>query len=302
RIESNFDIHNQTQDDDFDSSSDTSSDDFDDDGIEEVLEDLKTDAKCLMDLDPFFKNPLPDFIPRKRDIAPKAFEWAPQKAYCERIQQRFPQASDALVSILAEANWVRYQRLQSQRDSVNRTTHPGQRHEDSTTLAASKFHDSGIGTSLPTNNSYAETIMTYTAGLDGQSTRIPPLPERAKRGETFDCVACGRPTRVTNRAAWKSHLMADLKPYVCFEAKCHRFGFNNRGDWISHLELDHHYGTGKESVSCPLCGEQIDHGKVAITSHIAHHLEEISLSALPAGTDENDDGVRTPSSASPSTI
>lgn len=74
-----------------------------------------------------------------------------------------------------------------------------------TIIADSKFHDSGVGTSLgaslaPTV-SYAETTMSYNH--DGQSVRIPPLSKEAKSGLPFTCVACGRTVVITNNSGWK---------------------------------------------------------------------------------------------------
>jgi hypothetical protein len=42
---------------------------------------------------------------------------------------------------------------------------------------------------------------------------------------------------------------------------------------------------GWEQIKCPLCGDEAGPGKIAITTHLGRHLEEISLSALPAALD-----------------
>ncbi|KAK0644629.1 hypothetical protein B0T16DRAFT_460662 [Cercophora newfieldiana] len=286
--EASYAIHSTDRVSDSSWSSDGSYDDFETDSLKEVLEDLKIDAQCLMDLDPLFMNPALD-LPVAKQTAAQTVDWAPEKAYCEKVRQRFPRASELLVSQLGEANWARYLRLQSQRNTTEEPAQHGDQELESGTIAASKFHDSGIGTSLPAESSYAETVMTYTAWAGGSKIRIPPLPEAAKRGDPFDCVACGRSIRAKNSSAWKSHLMSDLKPYVCLEANCYQLGFDTRKDWVSHLALDHQYPRTSESVTCPLCREQLHDGRLAITSHLARHLEEISLSALPINLDEADE-------------
>ncbi len=44
-------------------------------------------------------------------------------------------------------------------------------------------------------------------------------------------------------------------------------------------------GPDWKSINCVLCSEVTGPGKRAITRHLATHLEEISLSALPSGVD-----------------
>lgn len=259
---------------------------FEDDNLKEVLEDLKVDAQCLMDLDPLFKNPALDLSLTKQKVV-ETIEWAPEKVYCEKVQQRFPQASSSLVLRLGEANWACYLRLQNQRNARDEPTESASQNVDTGTIAGSKFHDSGIGTSLPTATSYAETVMTYTAETDGQKIRIPPLPEDAKRGESFECIACARFIRVRSTRSWKSHLMSDLKPYICLEEGCTQVRFDTREDWVSHLHLDHGYSSGSDSMPCPLCCEQLRH--LTIVFHLGRHLEEISLSVLPVNADEGED-------------
>ncbi|KAK3390130.1 hypothetical protein B0H63DRAFT_107437 [Podospora didyma] len=274
------------------------------DSVAEVAEDLKTDAQCLMELDPLFRNPVLDLSSLKQKRPLHLIEWAPEKAYCDKVQQRFPRAEGSLVERLGEANWVRYLRCQEQRNSTDtqlRDREVVARQDDEQTVAASsKYHDSGLGTSLPTASSYAETIMTYGGG-DGQKIRIPPLSAESKGGKPFPCVACGKTVRIMNNSAWKRHLYLDLQPYLCLETNCFQLAFNNRKDWISHLGLDHRYEPVWDAITCPLCFEDTERGKIAITTHLARHLEEISLSALPANPDDDEcDDVSEASAASTS--
>jgi hypothetical protein len=273
--------------------SDTSSDGFSDaapdDSMAEVAEDLKTDAQCLMELDPLFRDPVLDLASHKQEHHLEAIDWAPEKAYCDKVQQRFPKAETPLVERLGEANWVRYLRCQEIRNRIETDTRTD-KGDGGTVAASSKYHDSGLGTSLPTSaaSSYAETVMIYGAG-DGQNIRIPPLSDEAKKGNPFPCLACGRSVRITNNSTWKRHLYVDLEPYLCLELQCSQQSFSSRNDWISHLALDHRYQPAWDAVTCPLCFVTTEKGKLAVTTHLAQHLEEISLSALPAYPDEGED-------------
>ncbi|KAK3369286.1 hypothetical protein B0T24DRAFT_358697 [Lasiosphaeria ovina] len=289
------------------SDSDVSSDALSDleleDSIAEVAEDLKTDAQCLMDLDPLFRNPVLDVSTQKEDKALQILEWAPEKAYVDKIQQRFPQADGSLVEMLGRANWSRYLRCQEQRNGTGEE----EEEEDEAeviynrapaavrasvelhgTIVSSKYHDSGLGTSLPTASVYAETVMTYSGPGEGQKIRIPPLPDEARRGKPFACVACGKTVHISNNRKWKQHLYVDLRPDLCLEDGCLGFSFAHRADWISHLALDHQYEPDWVAITCPLCLERTEPGRLAVTSHLARHLEEISLSALPPSPDDDE--------------
>lgn len=285
-------IHNECDD-----CSETSSDGFSDagpdDSIAEVAEDLRTDAQCLMDLDPLFRDPVLDLASHKQKQHLEAIDWTPETIFCDKVQQRFPKATTTLVERLGKANWARFLRCQEQRHStetasLTQTNAAVDKGEEGTVAASSKYHDSGLGTSLPTASSYAETVMTYGAG-SGQKVRIPPLSDEAKQGTPFPCLACGRSVRITNNSSWKLHLYQDLKPYLCLEPQCAELGFSTRVDWVAHLALDHGYHPFWDAIACPLCFETTERGNQAVTTHLARHLEEISLSALPAYPDEDDD-------------
>ncbi|KAF5560729.1 ankyrin repeat [Fusarium phyllophilum] len=282
--EASYLIHDGT-----DSSSDSSSDvslDSHQDNMSEINQDLRTDVECLVELDPLIRNLVPDLSSQKQKHL-ETSEWAPQQAFCDKVEQRFPRADKSLILRLGEANWLRYricQELRIAEEEFAEELQPDSK-EDHKTVAGSRFRDSGLGTSLPTMSSYAETVMTYS-GSDGQKTHIPRLSEEAKQGKSFPCVACGGTVKVTTNAAWKGHLYSDLQPYLCLETECDMSSFRSRSYWVSHLALEH-YEPDWKSITCPLCFEIVEQGKVNITRHLANHLEEISLSALPSNPDED---------------
>ncbi|KAI1851129.1 hypothetical protein JX266_003794 [Neoarthrinium moseri] len=274
------------EDEDGDSSSSDDGSNLGDDSIREILEDLHTDTICLIELEPLLKNPVLDFIREPDNLATDGVTtpWLPHKAFCDRIESRFPQASPSLITRLGKANYERYIRCQQQRDAQLNNNVSILPVASGGTIDGSEFNDSGIGSSLPTTSSYAETVMSYGDGKD-RSTRIPPLPTEGRKGKPFECIACGRSVRIMNNSAWKSHLYGDLQPWVCLDASCVRgeTAYGNRNDWISHLALDHGLGPAWESLGCTLCHAVIEPGKISITKHLSGHLEEISLGALPSG-------------------
>lgn len=272
-----------------DSSSDAASD-FSNDDIHEIAEDLKTDTLVLSSLDPLLKYPI--FDTQDEDVANSHITliWSPEKLFSDKIENRFPSAATPLASHLGRANYERYLRCQATRDAQGREE-PGPlvnqevQEYAGTIIANSKFHDSGVGTSLGASLaltvSYAETTMSYSH--DGQSVRIPPLSREAKSGLPFSCIACGRTVVITNNSGWKRHIYLDLQPYMCLDMSCPYSSttFQSREKWIAHLALDHEMEPQWNSAQCALCKEQTGSGKRAVTMHLSRHLEEISLSALP---------------------
>lgn len=88
----------------------------------------------------------------------------------------------------------------------------------------------------------------------------------------------------------RHHVSLDLQPYTCLDATCKGSitPFATRTEWSTHLALDHAMSPEWKSIKCPLCAENTRNGCIAITNHLAKHLEEISLSAVPIGVGSDD--------------
>ena len=176
------------------------------DSIDEILEDIRTDIECLMDLDPLLKTPIDDL--ENDGARPSSLlESQPAQFYASLIHARFPQAKFDLVDKLGKANWDRFKRLEAQRSSLiaNDESCLFSEHECTETVAdSSKFQDSGLGASVPATTVYAATVASWASTTaDGGCPRIPPLSEDAKRGNPFTCDACGRNIRVLETKMWK---------------------------------------------------------------------------------------------------
>ncbi|KAF9871367.1 hypothetical protein CkaCkLH20_11014 [Colletotrichum karsti] len=264
---------------------------------------MRTDIECLIDLDSVIKCPFVDARKAKRIEfqADEPKSWTPFRLYSDRIGHRFPGARLELVQRLAEANWSRFQRIQSDKEkNISESRKTGIEMEEGVafendavpaTEKGSSFHDSGLGTSLATGSAYAETTMSYRQESIDHSIKIPPLTPEAKRGKPFECLACGKQVKIANNSLWKKHLFNDLKPWICHDVSC-RYGtepFESREDWIQHLALEHELAGQWHSIECPLCLDSTGHGKVRILKHLSSHFEEISLSSLPAGVESDCD-------------
>lgn len=175
----------------------------------EIADDLRTDIECLMDLEPLIKTPFIQPQNRKRvtDVMPRPESWTPEKMYSDRIGHRFPKAQLDLVARLARANWDRFLRIQLEKERIVAAEREVGARPAATVVSSSEqasfFHDAGLGTSVATGSSYAETTMSYQQENNNSSVKIPPLPVDAKKGVPFNCLSCGRDVRITNNSDWK---------------------------------------------------------------------------------------------------
>lgn len=62
--------------------------------------------------------------------------------------------------------------------------------------------------------------------------------------------------------------------------------FPDKNSWKHHLDLEHEFADLSKSFACPLCQEELNGGKLA---HMARHLEELSLTILPANVESDED-------------
>lgn len=103
----------------------------------------------------------------------------------------------------------RYQRIRDEReanihaqehDHVHQVPQPAVK----SIIADSEFLDSGLGISLPAPTSYAETMISFMTSISGgKRIQIPLLPEEAKIGLKFECMACGKQVKITNNSEWR---------------------------------------------------------------------------------------------------
>ncbi|KAL7621498.1 hypothetical protein AAE478_008822 [Parahypoxylon ruwenzoriense] len=269
--------------------------------LDEIAEDLKTDAQCLLDLGSRFDERVVRPVSTEKAVDPSQIStWDPSRNFIDRIRWRYPQCDADLTKRLGKANWARVLKFQETKNLNSRKRQSPESksaadvatNTGSSKVASTTFHDSGLGSSVPSGlavSQYAETVVSYYGG-QGDSVRIPPLPEEAKKGSPFLCVCCDRIVTMTKKSAWKKHLFSDLEPYICLEGKCdfNRTPFLTKLEWENHLTLDHNYSREVENFTCLICQERSFGGIVHVTAHLARHLEEIALTILPTNPDSED--------------
>lgn len=82
----------------------------------------------------------------------------------------------------------------------------------------------------------------------------------------------------------RKHVFSDLRPYTCIKPICDfsSVQFTDKQSWIDHLVVEHRM-VACDAMECPLCGDGVHSNQF---SHLACHLEEISLTILSANVED----------------
>jgi hypothetical protein len=119
---------------------------------------------------------------------------SPQLHYCRNIREGFPKASIALIERIGTANWERFQRLKE-------TYRTEEILEPIVAVEPSKFHDSGIGSSLPTSTLPAVIQVPPSKAKSKLSMNTIPgpglsdlleVPAEILSGRPYQCEWCGK--------------------------------------------------------------------------------------------------------------
>ncbi|KAG9499648.1 hypothetical protein J7337_008107 [Fusarium musae] len=91
-----------------------------------------------------------------------------------------------------------------------------------------------------------ETIISLAStalDADGKGIEVPKPPEEALNGYSFTCPYCWVvcPPKEGRGKTWKSHVLHDLKPYVCTYETCNTANdlYQSRKAWVDHEEAMH---------------------------------------------------------------
>lgn len=147
------------------------------------------------------------------------------KPWIMQVQDKFPNALDqSLLNRLGEANCERAIRIRDKAEPVVE--------EPVRFKPVSEFHDSGLGTSIPTETNYATStysaashtsFVSSLAGEERGKHRVPKTPVEIGLGKPFECDICGKTVaHIKNRVQWKygPELSYHLDLSDCFQAPC----------------------------------------------------------------------------------
>src|SRR3569833_2081664 len=147
------------------------------DSLDEVVEGLKEDVECLLDLSPRLKEPVQDMDDFEEPVAVKGDNpWDPEQPFCESIRVKFPSCEEQLVRAMGKATHQTCQRLQAERiKAAELVSSSGLAAEPTQQANKTVFHDSGLAASLPATtlplprgievpaSSYAPTVKSFSA-------------------------------------------------------------------------------------------------------------------------------------------
>ncbi|KAI1410547.1 hypothetical protein F5Y13DRAFT_202022 [Hypoxylon sp. FL1857] len=166
-------LHSTSTDSDTESETSDEDSDINDGSLKDVAEALSDEIEYLIDLGPMLEEPIPDLIvgekpgsnhsAEQKVVKPTLSEpWSPEWYFVERVLAKFPNCDTKVATALGKANWDSLTRLLKEREA------PKDGNEDSTQFIApipdsktTLFQDSGLGTSIPTTNPYAATVISY---------------------------------------------------------------------------------------------------------------------------------------------
>ena len=178
---------------------------------EDLRDDVKLHIDLLIELGPLLQENLQfcnESAPENTEFSSQSARLSdPARKYASIIRDRFPNADEALIFKLGEANWRRHLLV---REKIFRKTASTKLirsvHETSST-----FEDSGIGKSIPTDVEEAISQTSLNSSVASQaetSLRVPPMPPQITSGSPFVCSFCRKKVKIANRASWKFVILA----------------------------------------------------------------------------------------------
>ncbi|KAJ5708609.1 hypothetical protein N7488_008410 [Penicillium malachiteum] len=128
-----------------------------------------------------------------------------------------------------------------------------------------------------------ENVTTHSVQEISHSTP----PENEIGGKLFLCELCRHIIEIRDQRHWVSQVFRNLLPYVCIYPDCTSPDrlYERRHQWSEHLDLHHpislgHTSNSESDAECILCQKTVTEGPDD-RRHLASHLEDLSLFALP---------------------
>ncbi|KAF2122842.1 hypothetical protein BDV96DRAFT_8996 [Lophiotrema nucula] len=282
--------------------------------MQQCLEDIQEYVQLLNELHPSIEA----FLDLSEDHSVPTFKDASDRGaylyFSDIVRTRFSAISEELADALGMLNLERYNRMSAEREA-NLKTSLDVPETESVAPKTVSFHDSGIGSSVPSANAPSVRTSSLRApsirapsvvassvsapsvaassmfsALAGKSrSRLPSLPKNAGTG-SFSCDYCGKQVRYRSKRDWHRHLIKDLRPYSCLDSTCpwSRQVLPGRLDFVEHLATRHQMGPEWKSQYCGLCESWTEAGKIGVCKHFADHLEDIAIAASPLNITSED--------------
>ncbi|RAL00412.1 uncharacterized protein BO80DRAFT_315184, partial [Aspergillus ibericus CBS 121593] len=254
--------------------------------LQQIYRVLRDTVDCLFQLSLAIRQPAHhDPFTRVKRADAAHFEYYDR----QHVQSKYPQISEAISDRLGAAISLRRAVLQYyERHHLKLSEDPDKVLSDA--VSATKLSETVASEYIPkstetleadsqiSQTSYSESAFQGSGGL-----AIPSLPDGSTYGIPFECPYCFFLVNVANKHNWARHVFNDLKPYVCVIPDCqipHRL-YESRREWYAHMQAQHRMSlSAGDHPKCLLCGSRLSPGEV-LEKHVARHLEELALFALP---------------------
>jgi len=161
---------------------------------------------------------------------------------------------------------------------------------------ATDFKVSNIDFEETSSNSGASQASYEPSLVDGGAITTPPMPKDAAAvvaGKPFVCPYCHWVIDVQSSRSWIRHIFKNLRPYACIFPECRTSDrlYDSRREWFRHVSTTHDLG----EYLCTLCEKESLWSSKKYERHVARHLEELPLFALPrtetGAADDHEDSV-----------
>lgn len=271
--------------------------DGDDSEYQELLSSVVLRIDCLFDMSVAIRKP----AKLDRLIGIKKAQWGPYSQYdLQHVESKFPRSSRDLSEKLSAALTLRrgvlkYYETHRQKyaSGINRIF------EDGEGESVAKSHiESSVAPATEYNSHNFDT-----RSISGQSNRSMgsliaadrplhiPVPSNLFERKPFECPYCHYLLDTYNVRDFVRHVFDDITPYQCIFPNCLQSQnlIASRSAWIEHLTSLHKQQWLEYSHKpCFMCG-QAEYSEKSFEKHIARHLEDLAIFALPALDDEEDD-------------
>ena len=246
--------------------------------LRQLYEEVVNIIDCLYQLLIIIRKPAQyDMLTESHSVRMAEFESHDQ----DHVRNKFFDADGIIIRRLGLANsrrreyFRRYERNHAKLGKGIEGTVTGDLMSD-TNATDFKGNNTGLGETASISDS---SQSSYAHSLtEGGSVMIPPLPKLALEGKPFECPYCFFIIDTQDTLSWTKHIIRDIRPYICTFPACQTPNrlYDSRREWFQHFIRGHH----SDNFNCPLCKsdqtsiEDLEH-------HLARHLEEIALFALP---------------------
>ncbi|EPE31996.1 hypothetical protein GLAREA_12078 [Glarea lozoyensis ATCC 20868] len=139
-----------------------------------------------------------------------------------------------------------------------------------------------FGQERPTADNDTDSMMSMAKSNRDMAYSVPAFPDESEGG-LRECVACHLTLPLRDKATWRTHILRDIRPYVCTFPDCNvdpNKLYSSRRVWFEH-ELKFH----RRQWFCPLGCATIIEDLTSLQAHVASvhptHIRELISDALP---------------------